>query len=128
MPFLSSSVSLVLVHPISNTKDATLSTIPRHLFYQATLYSTITTLISATMSTENFVSLDWRSAPSSSKIVERIEKLFTTLDQKGTVSLCLSNSKAKRAICLVEQGGEAMIRRRDNLVSQSASLAALRGT
>ncbi len=75
------------------------------------------------MSTENLVSLDWRDAPSSSEIVERIKDLFTTLDQKGTVSLCLSNSKAKSAICLVEQGGQATIRRRDNQVSQSASLA-----
>jgi len=76
------------------------------------------------MSTEEFVSLDWRSAPSSSEIVKQIEKLFTTLDEKGTVSLCLSNSKAKSAICLVEQGDDAiMIRRRENLVSQPASLA-----
>ncbi len=76
------------------------------------------------MATLEFVSLDWRSAPSSSEIVKQIEKLFTTLDEKGTVSLCLSNSKAKSAICLVEQGDDAiMIRRRENLVSQPASLA-----
>jgi len=63
------------------------------------------------------VSLDWRDAPSSSEIVERIEQLFTTLDEQGTVSLCLSHSNAKGAICLVEQDGGAIIRRRNNLVS-----------
>jgi len=42
-------------------------------------------------------------APSSSEIVERIGKLFTMLDEKDTMSLCLFHSKAKSAICLVEQ-------------------------
>jgi len=32
------------------------------------------------MSTGELVSLDWRDAPSSCEIVERIEQLFTTLD------------------------------------------------
>lgn len=126
MPFVSSTVSLALAYPISNTMGASLFTVPQHLS-QAHCTAPLQLSSSATMSTENCVSLDWRSAPSSSEIVKQIEKLFTTLDQEGTVSLCLSNTKAKDAVSLIEQGGQAMIRRKDNQVSQPTSFPALRG-
>lgn len=125
VPFYSSqaTLGLNLVPLISNLNGAsspdnpspfsfsTIIPVKQHLTAQLSISS------SATMSTEELVSLDWRDAPSCSEIVGRLIKLFSDLDENGTVSLCLSQSNAKGAICLIQQDGEAIIRRRNNLVS-----------
>ena len=71
------------------------------------------------MSSSDFVSIDWRNAPSTSEIIDLIIKFFSDLDERGEVSMCLSNSTAKSAVCLLEQDGVETIRRRNNTVSVS---------
>ena len=74
------------------------------------------------MSTSNLVSLDWRNAPSTADIIERICRLFSDLDQRNEVNLCLSSSTAKGAVSLVAQDdGTAMLRRHNNRVSRTVS-------
>ncbi|KAG7009733.1 hypothetical protein G7Y79_00001g000050 [Physcia stellaris] len=64
------------------------------------------------MSSEEFISMDWRSAPTTSEIIERIEKLLYHLDQNGSVSLCLSNTTAKGALVYRRVDGNKMLQRR----------------
>ncbi|KAL8731919.1 MAG: hypothetical protein Q9181_004130 [Wetmoreana brouardii] len=67
------------------------------------------------MSTDDFISLDWRESPTRNTIIDRILKLLADVDALHEGMLTLSQSNARGAIVLHEDGdGVATIRRRNN--------------
>ena len=64
----------------------------------------------------NLLSLDWRSAPSATEVVDRLHKLFTEVDDHGGANLRLSQSSAKTAFSVVARNGHPTVMRRDNPV------------
>lgn len=69
----------------------------------------------------SFKSVDWRDAPISKEIVRRLLALFIDLNTSGSLDLCLSQSKAKRVICVQKQADSAIIHRRNVTVRKIAS-------
>lgn len=72
---------------------------------------------SNTMSTLNILYLDWRDAPKTAEIVDKIHRLLYQIDAGGIVHLRLEHTTAANVANLEEDDGVTMLRRRDHTVS-----------
>ncbi|KAL9577322.1 MAG: hypothetical protein Q9212_006439 [Teloschistes hypoglaucus] len=62
-----------------------------------------------------FIQLDWRNAPKTSTVKDRISKLLQDLDQNGEALMTIGTSNAGGAVVLhIDEDGVAGIRRRNN--------------
>ena len=77
------------------------------------------------MSSTQYFSLDWRSAPSSHEIIKRILARFTDLDARGFMDVRMSNARGLRAASLQRQEGRSIILREDFTVYLSRMLLAM---
>ncbi len=66
------------------------------------------------MSSSRYLTLDWRSCPSTTEIITRLEKFLGTMDAQGQAGVV--NSRAKASV-LVEDGGVRMMLRPANAFS-----------
>lgn len=69
-----------------------------------------------TMSSNTFISFDWRSAPNTNDTISAIIKLLTEADSSGLVNMRLSQSTAADVVSLQERDGTPMVRRREYIV------------